>query len=188
MPDVVVPWLSWICPLTLNGSTDPLPKVWPCFKRDSGLEPNKDKSTIWTNPNGQSHMTDLAWRTGMKKADAPVMVHRVTIADDTTNNTATTVTLPHQLMRCTGIPDHVASEIVRVVGQTYQCILGIDDMTQAQMRQLFIPGWTACVVRVTARIGLACVGDLSAEIPGFGSAQNLNSRPSGEKQVTTQTT
>ena len=92
-------------------------------------------------------------------------------------------------MRCMGILSHVASETDRLVGQAYQSILGIEDTTQA--KQLFIAmsdggfglssaefqgepammaSWTACAMRVTARIGLACVDDLSVEITGLRSA------------------
>ena len=90
-----------------------------------------------------------------------------------------------------GIPSHVASEIHRVVGQAYQAILGAGDLTVAQAKQLFIPmreggfglasaelqaepsmmaSWASCAARITARIGLGCIDDLSAEIPGLRSA------------------
>ena len=94
-------------------------------------------------------------------------------------------------MRSMGIPSHVASEMVRVVGQTYQAIRGVGDLTVAQANQLFIPmleggfglssaelqsepammaSWASCAARVTARIGLGCIDDLSAEITGLRSA------------------
>ena len=38
-----------------------------------------------------------------------------------------------------GIPSRVASEMDRVVGQAYQDILGVGDLTVAQAKQLFIP-------------------------------------------------
>ena len=41
--------------------------------------------------------------------------------------------------RSMGIPSHVASEMDRVVGQAYQAILGVGDLTVAQAKQLFIP-------------------------------------------------
>ena len=90
-------------------------------------------------------------------------------------------------MRSVGIPSHVASEMDRVVGQAYQAILGVGDLTVAQAKQLFIPmreggfglasaelqaepammaSWASCAARVTARIGLGGVDDLTAEIPG----------------------
>ena len=89
-------------------------------------------------------------------------------------------------MRSLGIPSHVASEMDRVVGRAYQSILGVGDLSVAQAKQLFIPmrdggfgmasaelqsepaivaSWASCAVRVTARVGLACVDDLSAEVP-----------------------
>ena len=85
-------------------------------------------------------------------------------------------------------------------------ILGIKDMTNAQ---LFIPlrdggfglssaevqaqpalmaSWIACEMRVTARIGLACVDEVSAEISDFLGTLCPDSRQSGEKQETTPTT
>ena len=86
-------------------------------------------------------------------------------------------------MRSMGIPSHVASEMDRVVGQAYQAILCVGDLTVAQAKQLFIPmreggfglasaelqaepammaSWASCA----ARIGLGGVDDLTAEIPG----------------------
>ena len=97
------------------------------------------------------------------------------------------------LMRCMGIPNHVASEVDRVVAQAYQSIIGVGDLTDAQVKQLFIPmrdggfglssaelqaepammvSWASCAARVTARIGLACVDDLSAEVHGLRSAMS----------------
>ena len=83
--------------LTLDGNTDPslrdlalLQKKFAPF----GLELNKDKSTIWTNPNGLSHNSNLVERTGMKRADAPIIFHLNSIVEDTMDNTATTATLP----------------------------------------------------------------------------------------------
>ena len=94
-------------------------------------------------------------------------------------------------MRGMGIPGHVASEMDRVVGQAYQSILGVGDLTVAQAKQLFIPmrdggfglssaelqsepatmaTWASCAARVTARVGLGCVVDLSAEVHGLRSA------------------
>ena len=81
----------------------------------------------------------------------------------------------------------------RVVAQAYQSIIGIGDLTAAQARQLFTPVrdvgvgvssaelhaepammacWASRAARVTARIGLACVDDLSAEVPGLRSAMS----------------
>ena len=75
----------------------------------------------------------------------------------------------------------------RGVGQAYQAILGVGDLTVAQAKQLFIPlreggfglasaelqaepammaSWASCAARVTARIGLGGIDDLTAEIPG----------------------
>ena len=94
-------------------------------------------------------------------------------------------------MRSMGIPSHVASEMDRVVGQACQAILGVGDLTVAQAEQLFIPmreggfglasaelqaepammaSWASCAARVTARIGLGCIDDFSAEIRGLRSA------------------
>ena len=94
-------------------------------------------------------------------------------------------------MRSMGIPSRVASEMDRVVGQAYQAILGVGDLTVAQAKQLFIPmreggfglasaelqaepammaSWASCAARVTARIGLGGIDDLTAEIPGLRSA------------------
>ena len=94
-------------------------------------------------------------------------------------------------MRSKLIPSHVASEMDRVLGQDYQAILGVGDLSVAQAKQLFIPtreggfglssaelqsepatmaSWASCSARVTARIGLGCIDDLSAEIPGLRSA------------------
>ena len=94
-------------------------------------------------------------------------------------------------MRRMGIPSRVASEMDRVVGQAYQAILGVGDLTVAQAKQLFIPmreggfglasaelqaepammvTWASCAARFTARIGLGCIDDLSAEISGLRSA------------------
>ena len=71
--------------------------------------------------------------------------------------------------------------------QAYQDILGVGDLTVAQAKQLFIPmreggfglasaelqaepammaSWASCAARVTARIGLGGIDDLTAEIPG----------------------
>ena len=90
-----------------------------------------------------------------------------------------------------GIPSHVASEMDRVVGQAHQDILDVDDLTVAQAKQLFIPmreggfglasaelqaepammaSWASCAARVTGRIGLGCIDDFTAEIPGLRSA------------------
>ena len=60
--------------LTLNGNADPLAGGLTLLQKKFshlGLELNKDKSTIWTNPNGLSHNSNL---------------------DDDTSNTATTAT------------------------------------------------------------------------------------------------
>ena len=114
-------------------------------------------------------------------------------------------------MRSMGIPSHVASEMDRVVGQTYQDILGVGDLTVAQAKQLFIPmreggfglssaelqsepammaSWASCAARVTARIGLGGIDDLTAEIPGLRSAlrdeiangrENLQTRCPGRR-------
>ena len=68
--------------LTLNGNAEPLAEELAQLQRKFeplGLELNKDKSTIWTNPNGPSHTSNLAERTGMMKADAlhlPSQRHR----------------------------------------------------------------------------------------------------------------
>ena len=79
----------------------------------------------------------------------------------------------------------------RAVGQAYQAILGVGDLTVAQAKQLFIPmreggfglasaepqaepammaSWASCAARVTARVGLGGIDDLTAEIPGLRSA------------------
>ena len=79
--------------LTLNGNADPLAGGLALHQKKFlplGLELNKDKSTIWTNPNRLSHNSKIVEKTGMKRADAPIIFH----LDDATNNTATTATLP----------------------------------------------------------------------------------------------
>ena len=79
----------------------------------------------------------------------------------------------------------------QVVGQAYQAILGVGDLTVAQAKKLFIPmreggfglasaelqaepammaSWASCAARVTARIGLGGIDDLTAEILGLRSA------------------
>ena len=48
--------------LTLNGNADPLAGGLALLQKKFsplGLELNKDKSTIWTNPNGLSHNSNL---------------------------------------------------------------------------------------------------------------------------------
>ena len=83
--------------LTLNGNADPLAGGLALLQKKFlplGLELNKHKSTIWTNPNGLSHNSNLVDRTGMKGADAPIIFHLDSNLDDATNNTATTATLP----------------------------------------------------------------------------------------------
>ena len=75
----------------------PWQEASPCSKKKFsplGLELNKDKSTIWTSPNGLSHNSNIVERTGMKRADAPIIFHLNSNLDDATNNTATTATLP----------------------------------------------------------------------------------------------
>ena len=235
--------------LALNGNADPLAGGLALLQKKFsplGLELNKDKSTIWTNPNGLSHNSNIVERTGMKRADAPIIFHLNSNLDDANSNTATTATLPldserpfhnetektelntlpdkrtdfikklltltesglpihvaqalvrdaagsdaNWHMRSMGIPSHVASEMDRVVGQAYQDILGVGDLTVAQAKQLFIPmreggfglgsaelqaepammaSWASCAARVTARIGLGGIDDLTAEIPGLRSA------------------
>ena len=232
--------------LTFNGNADPLAGGLALLQKKFsllGLELNKDKSTIWTNPNGLSHNSNLVERTGMKRADAPIIFHLNSNLDDATNNTATSATLPldserpfhnetertelnilldkrtdfikklmtltesglpihiaqallrdaagsdaNWHMRSMEIPSRVASEMDRVVGQAYQAILAVGDLTVAQTKQLFIhmreggfglsslqsepammASWASCAARVTARIGLGCVDDLSADIPGSRS-------------------
>ena len=224
--------------LTLNGNADPLAGGLALLQKKFsplGLELNKDKSTIWTNLNGLSHNSNIVERTGMKRADAPIIFHLNSNLDDATNNTATTATLSldserpfhnetektelnilldkrtdfikklmtltesglpiHNAqallrdaagsdanwhMRSMGIPSHVASEMDQVVGQAYQAILGVGDLTVALAKQLFIQmraaepammaSWASCAARVTARIGLGCIDDFSPEIPGLRSA------------------
>ena len=230
--------------LTLNGNADPLARGLALLQKKFlplGLE-----VSIWTNPNGLSHNSNIVERTGMKKADAPIIFHLNSNLDDATSNTATTATLPLDSerpfhnetektelnilldkrtdfikklttltenglpihiaqallrdaagsdaiwhMRCMGIPSHVASEMDRVVGQAYQDILGVGDLTVAQAKKLNIPmrdggfglssaelqsepammaSWASCAARVAARVGLGCVDDLSAEVPGLRSA------------------
>ena len=91
-------------------------------------------------------------------------------------------------MRSMGIPSHVASEMDRVVGQAYQAILGCrrsDDgavftpmreggfglaSAELQAEPAMMASWASCAARVTARIGLGCIDDLTAEIPGLRSA------------------
>ena len=223
--------------LTLNANADPLAGGLALLQKKFlplGLELNKDKSTIWTNPNLLSHNSNLVERTGMKRADAPIIFHLNSNLDDATNNTLpldserpfhnetgktelnilldrrtdfikklltlTESGLPLRdaagsdakwHMRSMGIPSHVASEMDRVVCQAYQAILGVGDLTVAQAKQLFIPmreggfalasaelqaepammaSWASCAARVTARIGLGGIDDLTAEIPGLRSA------------------
>ena len=58
--------------LTLNANADPLAGGLALLQKKFlplGLELNKDKSTIWTNPNGLSHNSNLVERTRMKRAD-----------------------------------------------------------------------------------------------------------------------
>ena len=230
--------------LTLNGNADPLAGGLALLQKKFsplGLELSKDKSTIWTNPNGLSHNSNIVERTGMKRADAPIIFHLNSNLDDTTTTatlhwtqrpfhneteknefnilldkrtdftkklvTLTECGLPIHIaqallrdaagsdanwhIRSKGIPSHVASEMDRVVGQAYQAILGVGDLSVAQAKQLFIPmreggfglasaelqaepammaSWASCAARVTARIGLGGVDDLTAEIPGLRSA------------------
>ena len=83
--------------LTLNANADPLAGGLALLQKKFlplGLELKKDKSTIWTNPTGLSHNSNLVERTGMKRADAPIIFHLNSNLDDATNNTATTATLP----------------------------------------------------------------------------------------------
>ena len=83
--------------LTLNGNADPLAGGLALLQKKFsplGLELNKDKSTIWTNPNGLSHNSNIVERTGMKRADAPIIFHLNSNLDEDTSNTATTATLP----------------------------------------------------------------------------------------------
>ena len=82
--------------LTLNGNADPLARGLILLQKKFsplGLDLNKDKSTIWTNPNGLSHNSDLVERTGMKRTDVPIIFHLNSNLDDAASNTATT-TLP----------------------------------------------------------------------------------------------
>ena len=82
--------------LTLNGSANPLAGGLTLLQKKFsplGLELNKNKSTIWTNPiNGLSHNSNLVERTGMKRADAPIISHLNSNLNDATSNTATTAT------------------------------------------------------------------------------------------------
>ena len=83
--------------LTLNGNADPLAGGLALLQKKLlpfGLELNKDKSTIWTNPNGLSHNSNIVERTGMRRADAPIIFHLNSNLYDATNNTASTATLP----------------------------------------------------------------------------------------------
>ena len=83
--------------LTLSGNADPLTGGLVLLQKKFpplGLELNKDKSTIWTNPNGLSHNSNIVERTGMKRADAPIIFNLNSNLDDATSNTATTATLP----------------------------------------------------------------------------------------------
>ena len=81
--------------LTLNGNADPLAGGLALLhNKFLPLELNKDKSTTWTNSNGLSHNSNIVERTGMKRADAPIIFHPNFNLDDATNNTATTATLP----------------------------------------------------------------------------------------------
>ena len=83
--------------LTLNGNADPLAGGLTLLQKKLsplGLELNKHKSTIWTNPNGLSHNSNVVERTGMKRADAPIIFHLNSNIDDATSDTATTATLP----------------------------------------------------------------------------------------------
>ena len=226
--------------LTLNGNADPLAGGLALLQKKFsplGLELNKDKSTIWTNHNVLSHNSDIVERTGMKRADAPIIFHLNSNLDDATCHltprdpfttkprkqnstplldkrtdfikklmTLTESGLPIHIaqallrdpagsdanwhMRSMEIPSHVASEMDRVIGQAYQAILGVGDLSVAQSKQFFIPmresglgvssaelqaepammvSWASCPARVTARIGLGCIDDLS-EIPGLRSA------------------
>ena len=82
--------------LTLNANTDPLAGGLALLEKKFlpfNLEFNKDKSTIWTNPNELSHNSNLVERTGMKRADAPIIFHLNSNLDDPTNNTPTTLPL-----------------------------------------------------------------------------------------------
>ena len=83
--------------LTLNGNADPLAGGLALLQKKFsplGLEVNKDKSTIWTNPNGLSSNYKIVERTGMKTADASIIFHLNSNLDDATNNTATSANLP----------------------------------------------------------------------------------------------
>ena len=83
--------------LTRNANAHPLAGGLALLQKKFlplGLEHNKDKSTIWKNPNGHSHNSNIVERTGMKRADAPIIFHLNSNLDDATNNTATTATLP----------------------------------------------------------------------------------------------
>ena len=83
--------------LTLSGNADPLAGGLTLLQKKFsplGLELNKDKSSIWTNPNGLSHNSNLVERTGRKRADAPIIFHLNSNLDDATSNTATTTTVP----------------------------------------------------------------------------------------------
>ena len=100
---------------------------------------------------------------------------------------------------------NVASETDRVVGQAYQDILGVGDLTVAQTNQLFIPmreggfglasaelqaepammaSLALCAARVTARVGL----DASMTSPLKFLKKGQPCRPPGEKLVMTPTT
>ena len=87
--------------LTLNGNADLLAGGLALLQKKFspfGLELNKDKSTIWTNPNGLSHNSNLVERTGMKRADAPIIFHLNSTLDDAASNPCHAATGPRETL------------------------------------------------------------------------------------------
>ena len=83
--------------LTLNGNADPWQEASPSSKRSS--RPSASNSTRTSQPSGRTPTDSpttptIVERTGMKRADAPIIFHLNSNLDDATNNTATTATLP----------------------------------------------------------------------------------------------
>ena len=77
-------------------------------------------------------------------------------------------------MRSMGIPSHVASEMDRV--QAKQLFIPMREggfgfaSAELQAEPAMMASWASCAARVTARIGLGGIDDLTAEIPGLRSA------------------
>ena len=168
----------------------PWQEASPSSKRSSCPRPRTQQGQVHHLDEPPTHNANAVERTGMKRADAPIIFH----LNDVANNTATTATLPlnserpfhnetektelnilldkrtdfikrlmiltecglpihipqallrdaagsdaNWHMRSMGIPSHVASEMDQVVGQAFQAILGVGDLTVAQAKQHFIP-------------------------------------------------